>query len=187
MGTMFRNYVKRLRMHREMSTPIAAVSSVDGFELVPWEPTHLAIHADVMVNGFRDSMDSRLFPNLTRYESCVDLMRVIAGHEQFLPSATWLIRHHSGQFVAGVQALGSRNGVAIIQNLAVRVGFQGRGLGKILLAASLRGMREIGVTEARLEVSAKNVRAVRLYHTFDFHQMKTLYRETKSEAWDYTI
>lgn len=186
MGILFRNYVKRYRMHRALSVDLPPAPILPGFELVPWELSHIAGHADVMAHSFRDSFDARLFPNLARNDGCLDLMQIIAGHQEFLPEATWLLRH-LGQYVAGIQALGTPGGLAMIQNLAVRPTFQGRGLGKMVLRASLLGMRAIGITEVRLEVSAKNERAVRLYHGFDFHQAKTLYRETQTDSWDYTI
>ena len=186
MGAVFRSYVKRFRMHRGVAGWLPGVTVPEGFEAVAWEESHLAPHAEVMAESFRSSVDARLFPNLSRFESCLELMRSIAGHADFIPGATWLVCHR-GEFVAGLQALGRPGGIAIIQNLAVRPAVQGLGLGKVLLREALLGIGEIGCVEVRLEVSARNTRAVRLYHGFGFQQMKTIYRETQTDAWDYTI
>ncbi|WP_020471783.1 GNAT family N-acetyltransferase [Zavarzinella formosa] len=186
MATLFRNYVKRFRMHRAVAGWLPEVTLPAGFVLLPWDESHMIPHADITARTFRTTIDARLFPNLGRYESCLDLMRVISSHSDFIPESTWLIRYQT-EYVACIQALGQPGGTGVIQNVAVHPGFQGHGLGKVLLLGAMTGFRSHKMREARLEVSAKNDRAVRLYHGFGFQQMKTIYRETQTEPSDYTI
>lgn len=186
MAILFRNYVKRFRMHRAVAGWLPTATLPPGFELLPWEESHLIPHADITARTFRTTIDARLFPNLGRYEGCLELMEVIARHPEFVPESTWLIRYQT-EYVACIQALGQPGGTGVIQNVAVHPGFQGHGLGKVLLLGAMTGFRALNIREARLEVSAKNERAVRLYHGFGFQQQKTIYRETQPDLSQYTI
>lgn len=186
MGTLFRSYVKRFRMHRSIDGWLPPAELPAGLTLVPWDISHVAAYADVLARTFRSTVDARLFPNLGHYPGCLDLMEVIATHAGFVPEATWLVRHQDDG-VACIQGVRESGAVGVLQNVAVRPGFQGRGLGKALMHAAMTGFHRSGVREARLEVSAKNDRAVRLYHFFGFQRMKTIYRETQADVSEYTI
>jgi GNAT superfamily N-acetyltransferase len=185
-GTLFRSYVKRFRMHRRVDGWLPPAELPAGLVLVPWDVSQIPVYADVLARTFRATIDARLFPNLAQYGGCLSLMEIIAGHPGFVPGATWLIRHQDDG-VACIQGVRQEGGAGVFQNVAVRPGFQGRGLGKVLLHAGLVGFHAGGVREARLEVSAKNDRAVRLYHHFGFQRLKTIYRETQPDAAEYNI
>lgn len=173
-------------MHRPLDGWLPPAELPAGLALVPWDNSHIPWYADVLARTFRGTIDARLFPDLGHYPGCLELMAIIAGQAGFVPGATWLVRHQDDS-VACIQGVRHDGGVAVVQNVAVRPGFQGRGLGKVLLHAALVGFHAAGVREARLEVSAKNDRAVRLYHHFGFQRLKTIYRETQPDAAEYTI
>ena len=76
------------------------------------------------------------------------------------------------------KAFGMSSGVAMIQNLGV--GFHNIAVsdsGEQLLLKALQGFRQEGDRRVSLEVTARNLRAVRLYHQTGFIVQKTLYRE----------
>ena len=75
----------------------------------------------------------------------------------------------------------------MIQNLAVTPESRGRGVGKALLAAALRGFQRAGLKAAQLEVSTRNTSAIYLYHGAGFQIRKTYYREVQSEFAEYAI
>ncbi len=63
-----------------------------------------------------------------------------------------------------------------IQNIGVIPDHRGIGLGTALISASLRSFQRLGLRRARLEVTAVNGRAVRLYRRLGFRTIRTLYK-----------
>lgn len=181
---LVRNYVQRLRMEAPLRSPSWPVIP-DGFTLVAWRPELLRAHAEIKYRSFRDTLDATIFPNLGILDGCLQLMRTIAGHDGFVPDATWLMRGPDGDCgcIQGVR--GRRTGM--IQNLAVVPECRGVGVGRALLQAALRGFRAVGLTAAQLEVCARNEPAVRLYQSAGFVTRKTLYREARAEYTEYAI
>jgi ribosomal protein S18 acetylase RimI-like enzyme len=178
-------YVKRQRMEvplRHLEIPIPP----PGISLVPWGAELIEAHAEIKWLSFRDTLDATIFPNLGRLDGCLQLMRTIAGHDGFIPEATWLARR-ADRYCGCVQGVKSGRRTGMIQNLAVLDGYRGQGIGKALLSAALLGFAQAGLALAQLEVCACNAQAVRLYHGAGFQIRKTLYRETRSEANEYAI
>jgi mycothiol synthase len=86
------------------------------------------------------------------------------GGAQFAPDLSTVAL--DGDEVAGV-ALCERweDGQGYVGHLAVARGWQGRGLGRALLAESLARMQSAGLTAATLGVNARNESATRLYES----------------------
>lgn len=80
-----------------------------------------------------------------------------------------------------IQGIVHESGFGMFQNLGVVPEFRGFGLGKALLLKALHGFRRAGLKRAFLEVTARNNRAVRLYHGIGFLVQKTFYREVLDE------
>jgi ribosomal protein S18 acetylase RimI-like enzyme len=181
---LVRNYVQRLRMEAPLRSP-SRPEVPDGFTLVAWRPELLRAHAEIKYRSFRDTIDATIFPNLGILDGCLQLMRTIAGHDGFVPEATWLMRGPDGDCgcIQGVR--GRRTGM--IQNLAVVAECRGVGVGRALLQAALCGFRAVGLTAVQLEVCARNGPAVRLYQSAGFVTRKTLYREARAEYTEYAI
>lgn len=173
-------YCKRLRMEVDLRwiDPVPALPS--RLVWVPWDDSVLHDHAEVKYRCFQKELDARIFPNLANHDGCVQLMELIRAKPGFMPTATWLIADSHG-CCATVQGVREENSVGGIQNLGVLPEYRGRGLGRMLLLKALHGFRQSGLKRARLEVSARNRPAVRLYHDIGFIAVKTLYRELVSE------
>jgi ribosomal protein S18 acetylase RimI-like enzyme len=182
---LVRNYVKRLRMEAPLRSP-PWPELPDGFSLVGWHPDLLEAHAEIKYRSFRHTLDAVIFPNLGMLDGCVQLMRSIAGHDGFVPEATWLVRGPD-DFCGCIQGVRGRRRTGAIQNLAVVPDSRGLGLGRALLRASLCGFRADGLAAAQLEVCARNVPAVRLYQSAGFVVRKTLYREARASYTEYAI
>jgi ribosomal protein S18 acetylase RimI-like enzyme len=173
-------YCKRLRMEADLRWLDAVPALPPRFVWVPWDDAVLPDHADVKYRSFQGELDARLFPNLATHDGCVQLMESIRGKPEFLPAATWLVAAPDG-CCATVQGVRDDACAGAIQNLGVVPEYRGRGLGRALLLRALHAFRLVGLKRARLEVSARNRRAVRLYHEVGFIATKTLYRELTAE------
>jgi GNAT superfamily N-acetyltransferase len=182
---LVRTYVKRLRMEAPLRQ-LPGPALPPGFCLVFWEADLLEAHAEVKWLSFRDTLDASIFPNLGSLDGCIRLMRTIVDHPGFVPQATILACGPEG-YCGCIQGIQSAWRTGMIQNLAVIDECRGRGLGRALLAAALRGFRDAGLTAAQLEVSARNTSAIGLYEGAGFRSFKTFYRETKAEFTEYAI
>ena len=102
-------------------------------------------------------------------------MREIRHKNGFRPQATWLIAQDN-EYIATIQGVAERFGCGAIQNVGVVPGHRSRGLGSALVLKALHGFRQTGLALARLEVTAENEGAIRLYRRLGFRFRKTLYK-----------
>lgn len=171
-------YHKRLRMERDLVGPLEPPPDLPaGVTLRPWDESLLEAHADVKRRCFADEIDSVVFPNLRSSEGCLRLMRDIRRRPGFRPEATWLLVADD-EPIGTVQGVAERYGVGTIQNLGVVPGRRGRGLGTALLLQAMHGFRATGMAAVRLDVTAQNADAARLYRRLGFRFRKTLYAVT---------
>ena len=141
----------------------------------PWDDSLIEAHAEVKFLCFREEIDAHVFPCFSELAGCRRLMREIRRKPGFLPAATWLIAAPAG-YCATIQGVVDRDGVGAIQNVGVLPAYRGLGLGRRLVARSLMGFRDRGVSRVFLEVTAENAHAVRLYRSIGFRRSKTLYK-----------
>ena len=175
-------YVKRFRMELDMRRwqrpPIELPLD---YRFVGWNPTLVRAHAAVKYQSFRGEIDAEVFPCLGEYEGCQKLMAEIKQKEGFVPEATWLAEYIGAgnsktEYCGTIQAVRIQRGRASIQNIGVAPLHRGRGLGTALILASLMGLDYVGVPHVRLEVTAENVGAIRLYRRLGFRTIRTLYK-----------
>ena len=174
-------YFKRYRMEIDLAgRDIAWPVLPPGYRLWAWEPKLVEAHAEAKYFSFRDEMDTSVFPCLGEREGCRRLMTEISGKPGFLPEATWLAIHRAGgrrpEYCGTVQGVRDRQGRGAVQNLGITPPHRNGGLGTALLFKSLRGFRAAGVRRVHLEVTARNLGAIRLYHRLGFRTAKTVFK-----------
>ena len=108
-----------------------------------------------------------------------DFERVLADAD-FDPSLWQVAWHPASNQVAGVtinsipadQNSAQHRQRGVVENLSVRRHWRKHGLGRALLVASMRALRDRGQTEVTLGVDAENISgALRLYETVGFRQI----------------
>jgi ribosomal protein S18 acetylase RimI-like enzyme len=178
-------YFKRYRMEFDLRDWRGGDQCLpQGYELMPYVAGLLREHAIAKYNSFRQELDADVFPCLSRRDGCLRLMREIASRGDFVPGATWLIRHRETNPTTGsVQALAvgtiqglSTDGWGAIQNLGIDPAHRGRGLGSILLSKAAMGFRAEGLERMHLEVTTENIGAVRLYERLGFKRSSVVYK-----------
>ena len=107
-------------------------------------------------------------------------MRDISLRSNFVPEATWLAMAHlegKPEVPAGtIQGLRLNAIEGAIQNVGVVPQFRGMGLGSELIQRALQGFRDIGCTKVNLEVTIHNTGAIRLYESFGFRYIETVFK-----------
>ncbi len=174
----------------ESGLPNAGASLPAGFHWLPWRDSLCFAHAEVKALSFQDETDAIIFRCLASLGGCRELMTAIRERPGFCPQATWLVATSNasesdatgiaGNCVATVQGVIDGEGHGGIQNVGVVPEFRGRGLGKALLLRALAGFIKCGAKRAYLEVTARNLSAVRMYRSLGFRCTKTVYRAVEA-------
>src|SRR5262249_16741251 len=128
-------YFKRFRMEIDLDYLPAPILA-EGYRWVPWDPTLVDLHAEVLFDSFFSCIDAIVFPSLGSGSGCQYLMTEISRKPGFLPEATWLLACADG-YCASVQGVRERSGLGAIQNVGVVPNYRGRGLGSALLFQAL--------------------------------------------------
>ena len=173
-------YFKRYRMEfnaKKQSLPEPVLPA--GFEFVEWDNSFIDTHATVKADSFSGEIDATVFPCLSHFAGCQKLMRQIASGRNFLPAATWLIKHPSDipilQYCGTIQGMLRSNQLGAIQNIGISPSCRGLGLGRAILTQSLHGFISSGASRVYLDVTAANNQAVSLYHSLGFQILDTSY------------
>jgi len=184
-------YFKRFRMEIDLDqVPRELAPLPPNYHWVAWHPSLLERHAATKYESFRSEIDARVFPCLGMPEGCRRLMREIAGRENFLPAATWLIIHRPGPGLPPVdcgtiQGLEQAGCLGAIQNVGIVPEHRRLGLGRALVMKALAGFRDSGLRRAYLEVTARNTNAVDLYRDIGFQLARTVYKAVEEEVHAY--
>jgi ribosomal protein S18 acetylase RimI-like enzyme len=98
---------------------------------------------------------------------------ILPGCGQFQPEASFVLRPPHANHLIGV-ILNSRvaEGVGHTTQICAMPGYQGRGLGRRLMEASMQALRVRNFTTVSLTVTSNNERAVRLYERIGFQTVK---------------
>jgi GNAT superfamily N-acetyltransferase len=166
-------YIKRLNMVFDFAEnaflPIPELPPE--FQYIAWNSSMLEVHADIKHRGFRNDLDSRIFPTFRDYHRCVNLMKSISENPSFLPDATLVVANgHTDlfEYVACIQGMQLSREVGAVQNIAVLPDYRGRGIGRALLLKALHGFKKHGVRRVTLEVTEDNIPATKLYTRIGF-------------------
>jgi hypothetical protein len=178
-------YFKRYRMELQLNGfQITPPEPPAGYEFLAWQPSLLEAHVRAKFLSFRDEIDAQVFPCFTELAGCRRLMREIAGKDGFLADATWLAvyrgpdgRHYEP--CGTIQGLRDRHGAGSVQNVGVTPRHRNRHLGTSLLFRALAGFQGAGLSRVRLEVTANNDGAVRLYRRLGFVTVKTVFKASE--------
>ena len=162
-------------METDLTAPIAELPLPPGYQWLPWSDLLLERHALAKARCFRDQMDSVIFPSLGNVAGCRRLMRDISRRNGFAPEATWLIAG-AEEDCGTIQGVVEPGGNGAIQNVGIVPEHRGCGLGTRLVTRALNGFYRTGVSHVRLEVTADNAPAVRVYQKVGFQQTKVLYK-----------
>ncbi|HEY1472056.1 MAG TPA: N-acetyltransferase [Candidatus Acidoferrum sp.] len=99
---------------------------------------------------------------------------LLPGCGQFQPAASFVLRHPgSDDLVGAVLTSEVAPGVGHTTQLCVQPGFQGHGLGRILMQTSAEALHALKYNELTLTVTSENHTAVHLYERLGFSKIKS--------------
>jgi ribosomal protein S18 acetylase RimI-like enzyme len=160
------------RMRRDLARPIPRVPPPAGIDIRPW---HMPDEAD------------QLRYVEARNEAFPEEPILLKEWRHFLQSQLWAagtsIAAFDGEELVGsvtvywdeTEKRHSKRAAGYTENIFVRPAWRNRGIARSLVRASLLYLRRHGLTEAHLEVRARNAEALRLYRSLRYEVAQETY------------
>jgi ribosomal protein S18 acetylase RimI-like enzyme len=99
---------------------------------------------------------------------------LLPGCGQFVPNASFVLRHPGSEDLVGAVLTSEVSpGVGHTTQICVMPGFQGHGLGRLLMLTAAEALRALKFTELTLTVTSENRTAVHLYERLGFSTVKS--------------
>jgi ribosomal protein S18 acetylase RimI-like enzyme len=161
------------------STPArAAPSALAGLRLERWDDRCFAACARLIQLAYANHMDGEINDQYRSESGALKFLKniiLLPGCGQFQPQASFVLRPPHSHELAGVVLTSLvAPGVAHTTQICVMPGYQRHGIGRRLMEAAIGALRERGISELSLTVTAANDPAVRLYRKIGFTPIKTL-------------
>jgi ribosomal protein S18 acetylase RimI-like enzyme len=184
-------YGFRLYMRQFMIAPLAATYGGPALDVLPgliregpgaglilerWEHRYFEPCARLIQLAYSDHVDGEINDQYRSEAGALRFLKniiILPGCGQFQAEASFVLREPHANHLVGV-VLNSRvsTGVGHTTQICAMPGYQGRGLGRRLMEASLQALRVRGYTTVSLTVTSGNERAVRLYEKLGFVAIK---------------
>jgi len=150
---------------------------VSGLRLERWEERYFEPCARLIHLAYADHVDGEINDQYRSESGALKFLKniiLLPGCGQFRPQASFVLRPRDADQLVGVVLTSEVSpGVAHTTQICVLPGYQGRGLGKQLMEASIRALRARKFAALSLTVTSKNASAVRLYEQLGFRTKKT--------------
>ena len=134
------------------------------------------VAANVITAAYRGHIDSEINDQYRSRAGALKFLKniiLLPGCGQFVPAASFVLHEPgSDELVAAVLTSEVSPGVGHTTQICAVPGYQGHGLGRRLMEASLQALRFRRYTSVSLTVTSGNERAVRLYERLGFNTIK---------------
>ncbi len=148
-----------------------------GLRLEPWSDRQFDACARLIHLAYASHVDGEIndqYRSQAGAQKFLNNIVVLPGCGQFQPGASFILRMPGNdQLVGAVLTSEVSPGVGHTTQICVLPGYQGHGLGRILMEASIRALRERRFSALSLTVTSANASAVKLYEDLGFCMIKT--------------
>ena len=147
-----------------------------GLILDLWDHRHFEPCARLIQLAYANHVDGEINDQYRSESGALRFLKniiILPGCGQFQPEASFVVRPpHSNHLVGVVLTSCVATGVGHTTQICVMPGYQGRGVGRLLMEASIRALRARRFTAVSLTVTSSNDRAVHLYEQLGFSSIK---------------
>lgn len=178
----FRLYTRQfmllpLAQARLSSSGAAAAAGVAGRRVERWHDRYFEPCARLIRAAYAEHVDGEINEQYRSEQGAVKFLRniiVLPGCGQFLPDASFVIPGTTREGLVGaVLTSAVAPGVGHTTQICVLPGEQNRGLGRMLLEASIAGLLQRRFHALSLTVTSANSRAVQIYERAGFTTLRT--------------
>lgn len=147
-----------------------------GLILDRWDHRHFEACARLIQLAYANHVDGEINDQYRSESGALRFLKniiILPGCGQFQPEASFVFRAPHTNHLAGVVLTSCvATGVGHTTQICVMPGYQGRGLGRLLMEASIQALRARRYTAVSLTVTSSNDRAVHLYEQLGFTTIK---------------
>jgi ribosomal protein S18 acetylase RimI-like enzyme len=152
-------------------------NETSGLRIEEWNDRYFTACARLIQLAYADHMDGEINDQYRSEEGALKFLKniiMLPGCGQFQQRASFVLRApHSHELAGVVLTSAVAPGVGHTTQICVMPGYQRHGLGRRLIEATIQSLRAHRFSALSLTVTAANERAVRLYASLGFTQIKT--------------
>jgi ribosomal protein S18 acetylase RimI-like enzyme len=184
-------YGFRLFMRQFMIAPLQPAEDSQALDVLPgliregpgagliierWDHRYFEPCARLIQLAYADHVDGEINDQYRSESGALRFLKniiILPGCGQFQPEASFVLRSpHAGHLVGVVLTSRVSAGVGHTTQICAMPGYQGRGLGRRMMEASLQALRVRQYKSVSLTVTSGNARAVSLYEKLGFVTVK---------------
>lgn len=173
----FRLYTRQFMLqdlHQKHEHPPSINS---GMRLDRWNDRYFEACAKLIYLAYANHIDGDINDQYRSRNGALKFLKniiLLPGCGQFIPGASFVLRHPgSDDLIGAVLTSEVSPGVGHTTQICVQPGFQGHGLGRILMQTAAEALRTLHCNELTLTVTADNRTAVHLYERLGFTTIKS--------------
>src|SRR5271163_1568172 len=173
----FRLYTRQFMLLDLAKFPEARPGAGTGMRLDRWSDRYFDSCAKLIYLAYANHVDGEINDQYRSHSGALKFLKniiLLPGCGQFIPAASFVLRQPgSDELVAAVLTSEVFPGVGHTTQICVLPGFQGSGLGRMLIQTSVEALRTLKFKELTLTVTSENRTAVQLYERLGFHTIKS--------------
>jgi ribosomal protein S18 acetylase RimI-like enzyme len=173
----FRLYTRQfmlLDLNKKVETPRATNSAL---RVDRWNDRYMEACAKLIYLAYANHVDGDINDQYRSRNGALRFLKniiLLPGCGQFVPGASFVVRHPGSEELVGTVLTSEVSpGVGHTTQLCVQPGFQGHGLGRMLMQTSAEALRAQKFRELTLTVTSENRAAVNLYEKLGFTTIKS--------------
>ncbi|HKS82457.1 MAG TPA: GNAT family N-acetyltransferase [Candidatus Acidoferrales bacterium] len=149
----------------------------DGLRIEPWTDRSFDSAARLIQLAYADHVDGQINDQYRTEAGGMKFLRnivLLPGCGQFNPEASFLVKPATGdRLIAMLLTSTVADRVGHTTQICVMPGYQGHGIGRQLMEASIQALRRRNYESLSLTVTSVNKKAVQLYEHLGFRTIKT--------------
>jgi ribosomal protein S18 acetylase RimI-like enzyme len=173
----FRLYTRQFMLLDLQKSSEPHTSTSNGMRISRWNDRYFEPCAKLIYLSYANHVDGEINDQYRSRSGALRFLKniiLLPGCGQFIPGASFVLHQPgSDELVAAVLTSEVSNGVGHTTQLCVLPGFQGHGLGRMLMNTSIDALRSMKFKELTLTVTSQNHTAVQLYEKLQFRTIKS--------------
>jgi ribosomal protein S18 acetylase RimI-like enzyme len=173
----FRLYVRQFMLLELNKMGESRTGASNGLRLARWNDRYFEPCAKLIYLAYANHVDGEINDQYRSRNGALKFLKniiLLPGCGQFVPGASFVLHEPgSDELVAAVLTSEVAPGVGHTTQICVQPGFQGHGLGRMLMQTSAEALRSMKFGELTLTVTSNNQSAVKLYEKLGFKTIRS--------------
>src|ERR1700694_2292260 len=173
----FRLYTRQFMLLYLQKLPEPKPGASGGMRLTRWNDRYFEPCAKLIYLAYANHVDGEINDQYRSRTGALKFLKniiLLPGCGQFVPGASFVLHEPgSDELIAAVLTSEVSPGVGHTTQICVLPGYQGHGLGRMLMQTSAEALRSMKFRELTLTVTSDNRTAVQLYEKLGFRTIKS--------------